>query len=190
MQPKTEQKPINDLSEYLTLWIRANSEEALPFDLFENLLPHPIAQKTVERWIFNCNYLYNRAGDLFYDTRHPHRPRTRDRLRRELHPRLGRALQREALRGVAADDVRNGPTRAPHLAHARHGLPRRPPIRAHAGRRRGERHPVRACRLVRKAVRSIRGHGRHHDPPTRPRSRPRSPRTAARPRATRLPAHL
>lgn len=67
MEPKTGQKPINVLSEYLTLWIRANSEEALPFDSFENLLPHPIAQKTVERWIFNCNYLYNRVGDLFYD---------------------------------------------------------------------------------------------------------------------------
>ncbi|MDO4437336.1 MAG: hypothetical protein Q4B77_05235 [Coriobacteriaceae bacterium] len=67
MEPKTGQKPINVLTEFLTSWIRENSEEALPFDSFENLLPSSIAQKTVERWIFNCNYLYHRVGDLMYD---------------------------------------------------------------------------------------------------------------------------
>lgn len=67
MEPKSGRKPINLLSEYLTFWIRKNSEEALPFDSFENLYPRRVAQKTVERWIFNCNYLHSRIGDIFYD---------------------------------------------------------------------------------------------------------------------------
>lgn len=67
MEPKSGRKPINVLTEYLTSWIRANSEEALPFDSFENLKPGRVAQKNVERWIFNCNYVYNRMGGIFYD---------------------------------------------------------------------------------------------------------------------------
>lgn len=67
MEPKSGRKPINLLSEYLTIWIRNNSEEALPFDSFENLRPRRVAQKTVERWIFNCNYLHSRIGDILYD---------------------------------------------------------------------------------------------------------------------------
>ena len=67
MEPKSGRKPINVLTEYLTSWIRANSEEALPFDSFENLKPGRVAQKNVERWVFNCNYVYNRMGGIFYD---------------------------------------------------------------------------------------------------------------------------
>ena len=67
MEPKSGRKPINVLAEYLTSWIRENSEEALPFDSFESLRPHRVAQKDVERWIFNCNYIYSRVGDFLYD---------------------------------------------------------------------------------------------------------------------------
>lgn len=67
MKAKNGQRPINILSEYLTSWIRKNSEEALPFDSFENLRSGRVAQKNVERWIFNCNYLYNRVGDFLYE---------------------------------------------------------------------------------------------------------------------------
>lgn len=67
MEPKGGRKPINVLAEFLTSWIRENSEEALPFDSFESLRPRRVAQKDVERWIFNCNYIYSRVGDFFYD---------------------------------------------------------------------------------------------------------------------------
>lgn len=67
MEAKSGQKPINVLAKYLTSWIRENSDEALPFDSFEALRGGRIAQKNVERWIFNCNYLYNRVGDMLYD---------------------------------------------------------------------------------------------------------------------------
>lgn len=67
MEPKSGRKPINVLAEYLTSWIRENSEEALPFDSFESLRPHRVAQKDVERWIFNCNYIYSRVGNFLYD---------------------------------------------------------------------------------------------------------------------------
>lgn len=67
MEPKSGQKPVNVLAAYLSSWIRENSDEALPFDSFETLRSRRIAQKNVERWIFNCNYLYNRVGDILYD---------------------------------------------------------------------------------------------------------------------------
>lgn len=85
MEPKSGRKPINVLTEYLTSWIRANSEEALPFDSFENLKPGRVAQKNVERWVFNCNYVYNRMGGIFYDRNiFPQDPGERAKLIRSL----------------------------------------------------------------------------------------------------------
>lgn len=68
MEAKSGRKPINVLAEYLTSWIRKNSDEALPFDSFEALRTGRIAQKHVERWIFNCNYICSCVGNYLYDT--------------------------------------------------------------------------------------------------------------------------
>ena len=67
MESVNTKKPINVLTEFLADWIRTNSEEAVPFDSFEVLSGRKAEQKDVERWIFNCNYLYYRLGDFLLD---------------------------------------------------------------------------------------------------------------------------
>lgn len=68
MESKNEKKPINVLTEYLASWIRANgTEDAAPYDSFETLGRHRVGQKDVERWIFNCNYLYYRLGEFLFE---------------------------------------------------------------------------------------------------------------------------
>ncbi len=67
MESTNEKKPINVLAEYLTDWIHQNTDEAAPFDSFEGVRNRRIEQKDVERWIFNCNYLYYRFGNYIFD---------------------------------------------------------------------------------------------------------------------------
>lgn len=68
MESKNEKKPINVLTEFLASWIRANgTEDAAPYDSFETLGQRRVGQKDVERWIFNCNYLYYRVGEFLLD---------------------------------------------------------------------------------------------------------------------------
>lgn len=68
MESKNEKKPINVLTEFLASWIRANgTEDAAPYDSFETLGQRRVGQKDVERWIFNCNYLYYRIGEFLLD---------------------------------------------------------------------------------------------------------------------------
>ena len=67
MEPKNEQKPVNVLTEFLTDWIRKNSKESAPFYSFEVGKRKNVEQKDVERWIFNCNYLYYRLGDCLFE---------------------------------------------------------------------------------------------------------------------------
>ncbi len=67
MESTNEKKPINVLAEYLTDWIHQNTDEAAPFDSFESIRNRRIEQKDVERWIFNCNYLYYRFGNYIFD---------------------------------------------------------------------------------------------------------------------------
>lgn len=68
MESKNEKKPINVLTEFLASWIRANStEDAAPYDSFETLGQRRVGQKDVERWIFNCNYLYYRFGEFLLE---------------------------------------------------------------------------------------------------------------------------
>ena len=68
MESKNEKKPINVLTEYLASWIRANgTEDAAPYDSFETLGRRRVGQKDVERWIFNCNYLYYRLGEFLFE---------------------------------------------------------------------------------------------------------------------------
>lgn len=66
MKSTNEKKPINVLTAFITDWIRENSTESAPFDSFEVMKSKRIEQKDVERWIFNCNYLYYRLGDFLY----------------------------------------------------------------------------------------------------------------------------
>ena len=68
MESKNEKKPINVLTEFLAAWIRANStEDAAPYDSFETLGQRRVGQKDVERWVFNCNYLYYRTGEYLLE---------------------------------------------------------------------------------------------------------------------------
>lgn len=68
MESKNEKKPINVLTEFLAAWIKANStEDAAPYDSFETLLQRRVGQKDVERWVFNCNYLYYRTGEFLLE---------------------------------------------------------------------------------------------------------------------------
>lgn len=68
MESKNEKKPINVLTEFLAAWIRANStEDAAPYDSFETLASRRVGQKDVERWVFNCNYLYYRIGEFLLE---------------------------------------------------------------------------------------------------------------------------
>lgn len=68
MESKNEKKPINVLAEFLASWIRANStEDAAPYDSFETLGQRRVGQKDVERWVFNCNYLYYRIGEFLLE---------------------------------------------------------------------------------------------------------------------------
>ncbi len=56
-------KPVNVLVRFIAEWIAAHRAEAAPFDSFESLRPERTEHKEVERWIFNCNYVYYRLGD-------------------------------------------------------------------------------------------------------------------------------
>lgn len=68
MESKNEKKPINVLTEFLAAWIKANStEDAAPYDSFETLASRRVGQKDVERWVFNCNYLYYRIGEFLLE---------------------------------------------------------------------------------------------------------------------------
>lgn len=66
MESKSSRKPINVLAGFLADWINANSEDAAPYDSFETIAPRRVGQKDVERWVFNCNYLYYRFGDFLF----------------------------------------------------------------------------------------------------------------------------
>lgn len=66
MKSTNEKKPINVLTAFITDWVRDNSSESAPFDSFEVMKGKRIEQKDVERWIFNCNYLYYRLGEFLY----------------------------------------------------------------------------------------------------------------------------
>lgn len=67
MKPTSDEKPINVLTKFIAEWIRENSSEAMPFESFETMRGRNIVQKDVERWIFNCNYLYFRFGDFLQE---------------------------------------------------------------------------------------------------------------------------
>lgn len=56
-------KPVNVLVRTIVEWIATRRDEIAPFDSFEALRPEKTEQKDVERWIFNCNYVYYRLGD-------------------------------------------------------------------------------------------------------------------------------
>ena len=67
MKPTSDEKPINVLTRFIAEWIRKDSSEAMPFESFEAMRGRNIVQKDVERWIFNCNYLYFRFGDFLQE---------------------------------------------------------------------------------------------------------------------------
>ena len=67
MKPTSDEKPINVLTKFIADWIRTNSSESMPFESFETMRGRNIVQKDVERWIFNCNYLYFRLGDFLQE---------------------------------------------------------------------------------------------------------------------------